>query len=129
LLFLSGRERQALGLQQPGPLVTVLEALPRLGATINYLLYLYLFGLLAGFYVGMRARATSRLNLVVCRVRQKSRLEASYRWLEGEHKDSHVTQDTMKILISCSLIVDSKVFNLKIISTLLAAALFINIVI
>ena len=138
---------------------------------MNNLPYLYLFGLLAGLYVRMRARAPSRLgkipvlswnqlaflsggsrrlteitlyqlvaggvlefnndkgtlsvvesltqelpeleNLVVCLVRQKPRLEACYTWLERNIKNSLIAQDTIKSLISCSLIVDSQVINLK----------------
>ena len=139
---------------------------------MNNLPYLYLFGLLAGLYVRMRARAPSRLgkipvlswnqlaflsggsrrlteitlyqlvaggvlefnndkgtlsvvesltqelseleNLVVCRVRQKPRLEACYTWLERNIKNSLIAQDTIKSLISCSLVVDSQVINLQI---------------
>jgi len=150
-------------------------------ATINYLLYLYLFGLLAGLYVRMRARAPSRLgkipvlswnqlaflsggsrrlteitlyqlvtggvlefnnykgtlsvaesltqelseldNLVVCRIKQKPRLEAYHTWLEGDNKDSLYPQGTMKSLNSCSLVVDSQVINLKAI----IAVMFIGI--
>ena len=134
-------------------------------------LFWCLFGLLAGLYVRIRARAPSRLgkipvlswnqlaflsggsrrlteitlyqlvsggvlefnnnkgtlrvaesltqelseleNLVVCRVKQKSRLEACYRWLEGDIKESLIAQDTMKSLTSCSLVVDSQVIKLK----------------
>jgi len=138
---------------------------------MNNLPYLYLFGLLAGLYVRMRARAPSRLgkipvlswnqlaflsggsrrlteitlyqlvadgvlefnndkgtlsvvesltqelseleNLVVYRVRQKPRLEACYTWLERNIKNSLIAQDTIKSLISCSLVVDSQVINLR----------------
>jgi hypothetical protein len=52
-------------------------------------------------------------NLVVYRVRQKPRLEACYTWLERNIKNSLIAQDTIKSLISCSLVVDSQVINLR----------------
>jgi uncharacterized protein (TIGR04222 family) len=62
-------------------------------------------------------------NLVVCRIKQKPRLEAYHTWLEGDNKDSLYAQGTMKSLNSCSLVVDSQVINLKAI----IAVMFIGI--
>ena len=50
---------------------------------------------------------------MVYRVWQKPRLEACYGWLEGDVKNSLISQDTMKSLISCNLAVDSQAINLK----------------
>jgi len=163
----------------------------------RYLLgYLYLFCLLAGLYVRMRARAPSRLgkipvlswnqlaflsgkssphhcggsrilteitlvqlvtdgvlefnnlkgtlrvaesltqelseleNLVVCRVRQKPELLQSYGGIESDIKKSLFAQDTMKSLISLSLIVgNSWAIDLKAISLLMPLVWFISLII
>jgi hypothetical protein len=163
----------------------------------RYLLgYLYLFCLIAGLYVRMRARAPSRLgkipvlswnqlaflsgkssphhcggsrilteitlvqlvtdgvlefnnlkgtlrvaesltqelseleNLVVCRVRQKPELSQSYGGIESDIKKSLFAQDTMKSLISLSLIVgNSWAIDLKAISLLIPLVWFISLII
>ena len=158
--------------------------------------YLYLFCLLAGLYVRMRARAPSRLgkipvlswnqlaflsgqsnphhcggsrilteitlvqlvtdgvlefnnlkgtlrvaesltqelseleNLVVCRVRQKPELSQSYGGIETDIAKSLFAQDTMKSLISLSLIVgNSWAVDLKAIGYLTPVVMFIGLIV